>query len=331
MKTLVGQLDILETMTPMSFSAFRDRLDTRLGLPVGPVPRARVRAGTTSAPETAHGTFAPTHPRIRGLAAAARRERSVVDHFYDFLEQRGVAIPPELRARDGDLARQPQRGGPGRAAARSTREQPDVADPAGADDRLRRGACRSGGTATSSSSSGRSATRPAPAALRASSSSSRRCSSRSSRTSGPSDIGFDGGLRRPPCPPCARHAPASPGRSSIARAFHRAPGAPHAPHAFVTPRLRRGAPRSHAHSTGGSGRLPCPPTFVTPRQKPGRYSIARPFHRGTGGRLSQGAEERADVLGESVGLFQGGEMTAGAASPSSAGCCRRARPTRGAG
>ena len=31
MKTLVGQLDILETMTPMSFSAFRDRLDRASG------------------------------------------------------------------------------------------------------------------------------------------------------------------------------------------------------------------------------------------------------------------------------------------------------------
>ncbi|HUC43028.1 MAG TPA: tryptophan 2,3-dioxygenase family protein, partial [Candidatus Sulfotelmatobacter sp.] len=31
MKTLVGQLDILETMTPMSFSAFRERLDTASG------------------------------------------------------------------------------------------------------------------------------------------------------------------------------------------------------------------------------------------------------------------------------------------------------------
>ena len=31
MKTLVQQLDILETMTPMSFSAFRDRLDTASG------------------------------------------------------------------------------------------------------------------------------------------------------------------------------------------------------------------------------------------------------------------------------------------------------------
>ena len=31
MKTLVGQLDILETMTPLSFSAFRSRLDTASG------------------------------------------------------------------------------------------------------------------------------------------------------------------------------------------------------------------------------------------------------------------------------------------------------------
>src|SRR5688572_31601577 len=31
MKTLVGQLDILETMTPMSFASFRDRLETSSG------------------------------------------------------------------------------------------------------------------------------------------------------------------------------------------------------------------------------------------------------------------------------------------------------------
>lgn len=31
MKTLVGQLDILETMTPMSFTSFRDRLETSSG------------------------------------------------------------------------------------------------------------------------------------------------------------------------------------------------------------------------------------------------------------------------------------------------------------
>src|SRR5919205_3425465 len=31
MKTLVGQIDILETMTPSSFSSFRDRLETASG------------------------------------------------------------------------------------------------------------------------------------------------------------------------------------------------------------------------------------------------------------------------------------------------------------
>ena len=31
LKTLVGKLDILETMTPLSFNSFRDRLDTASG------------------------------------------------------------------------------------------------------------------------------------------------------------------------------------------------------------------------------------------------------------------------------------------------------------
>ena len=30
-KTLVGQIDVLETMTPMSFTSFRERLDTASG------------------------------------------------------------------------------------------------------------------------------------------------------------------------------------------------------------------------------------------------------------------------------------------------------------
>ena len=44
LKVMVAQLDILETMTPLEFLSFRDRLESGERIPVGPVPRARVRA-----------------------------------------------------------------------------------------------------------------------------------------------------------------------------------------------------------------------------------------------------------------------------------------------
>ena len=43
LKTLVGQLDILETMTPLSFSSFRDRLDTASGFQSVQIGRASCR------------------------------------------------------------------------------------------------------------------------------------------------------------------------------------------------------------------------------------------------------------------------------------------------
>jgi len=96
MKTLVGQLDILETMTPMSFSAFRDRLDTASGF----------QSFQFRELEFALGYKRPEMLRFAaGLEARAAIERrlaepSLVDHFYDFLEKQGAAIPAELRAKD---------------------------------------------------------------------------------------------------------------------------------------------------------------------------------------------------------------------------------------
>ena len=45
LKTLVAQLDVLETMTPLEFVAFRTFLDNRVRFPVGSVSRDRVSAG----------------------------------------------------------------------------------------------------------------------------------------------------------------------------------------------------------------------------------------------------------------------------------------------
>ncbi len=97
MKTLVGQLDILETMTPVSFRSFRDRLETASGFQSVQFRELEFLLGYKRADLARYLQHVP-----RAIETLERRlaERSVYDHFYDFLETRGVTIPPELRAKD---------------------------------------------------------------------------------------------------------------------------------------------------------------------------------------------------------------------------------------
>jgi tryptophan 2,3-dioxygenase len=100
LKTLVGQLDILETMTPMSFASFRDRLDTASGFQSFQFREVEFVFGYKRPRVTGSIPEAEGH-RVR----AERRltERSVMDHFYDFLANRGARIPAELWDKDVTL------------------------------------------------------------------------------------------------------------------------------------------------------------------------------------------------------------------------------------
>jgi len=93
MKTLVQQLDILETMTPMSFSAFRERLDTASGFQSYQFREFEFVMGYKR-PQMLKYAVGPV-----AVAALTKRlsERSVIDHFYDFLAHQGVVIPAEVR------------------------------------------------------------------------------------------------------------------------------------------------------------------------------------------------------------------------------------------
>jgi tryptophan 2,3-dioxygenase len=100
LKTAVGQLDILETMTPTSFMAFRDRLDTASGFQSAQFREVEFLLG--------HKRTDILQAFPPGTAARERLDRrlasrSLVDHFYDLLERRGVAIPLALRERDPRL------------------------------------------------------------------------------------------------------------------------------------------------------------------------------------------------------------------------------------
>ena len=123
MKTLVGQLDILETMTPIAFSAFRERLKTASGFQSVQFRELEFVLGHKR-PEMME-SFPEGSPGRKKLEKRLR-ERSIVDHLYDFLEARGVAIPAALRDRDVTLPtvadKQVQEG-----IVRMYREKPDVA------------------------------------------------------------------------------------------------------------------------------------------------------------------------------------------------------------
>lgn len=97
MKTLVAQFDILETMTPMSFVHFRDRLDTASGFQSTQFRELEFVLGQKR-PEVLKA-MDPTLPAVKALESRLK-ERSLVDYFYDFLEKRGVKIPPEIKSKD---------------------------------------------------------------------------------------------------------------------------------------------------------------------------------------------------------------------------------------
>jgi tryptophan 2,3-dioxygenase len=100
MKLLVEQVDVVETLTPMSFSSFRDRLDTASGFQSTQFRELEFVLG--------YKRGAMLQYQTPGTAAYGRlvqrlNEASVVDCFYYFLEHHGVTIPPELRARERTL------------------------------------------------------------------------------------------------------------------------------------------------------------------------------------------------------------------------------------
>lgn len=97
LKTAVGQLDILETMTPMSFTAFRDRLERASGFQSYQYRELEFVLGYR---RSGMLEYHPEGSLARRALEARLKEPSLVDHFYDFLALQGVTIPTDLRERD---------------------------------------------------------------------------------------------------------------------------------------------------------------------------------------------------------------------------------------
>ena len=96
LKTLVGQVDILETMTPMSFASFRNRLESASGFQSVQFRELEFMLGHKRPEMMVH---VPEGSRARKLLERRLHERSIVDHLYDYLARRGAEIPEELRAK----------------------------------------------------------------------------------------------------------------------------------------------------------------------------------------------------------------------------------------
>ena len=96
MKVLVGQLDILETMTPVEFESFRDRLDTASGFQSAQFRELEFALGMKR--RSFLKTFADPdeHRRLKRRL----EEPSLWDAFLRFLVHRGCEVPERALTRD---------------------------------------------------------------------------------------------------------------------------------------------------------------------------------------------------------------------------------------
>jgi tryptophan 2,3-dioxygenase len=100
MKVMVEQVDILETLTPMSFNSFRDRLEHASGFQSAQFRELEFLLGYKRADMLRyHRPGTPEYERlVRRL-----HEPSVMDAFYAFLEHHGVPLPAEVHQREVTL------------------------------------------------------------------------------------------------------------------------------------------------------------------------------------------------------------------------------------
>jgi tryptophan 2,3-dioxygenase len=99
-KTLVAQVDILETMTPVSFSSFRHRLDTASGFQSLQFRELEVALGHRRPESLQH---LPEGGEERRRLEELSRQPSLYSSFLRFLVLHGYEIPREILDRDPGL------------------------------------------------------------------------------------------------------------------------------------------------------------------------------------------------------------------------------------
>jgi tryptophan 2,3-dioxygenase len=96
LKTLVAQVDVLETMTPVSFNSFRARLESASGFQSRQFRMFEMWLGKRDSRVLDHYK---EDPRAMAEIAAVADSPSLYDTFLGFLARRGFDIPKELLSR----------------------------------------------------------------------------------------------------------------------------------------------------------------------------------------------------------------------------------------
>ena len=97
LKLVVAQLDVIETMTPVQFLAFRERLESASGFQSGQFRELEAILGRRD-PGVRSAYHEGTVDRDRVQAAMTRR--SVYDSFLRYVNSRGYEIPAQVLERD---------------------------------------------------------------------------------------------------------------------------------------------------------------------------------------------------------------------------------------
>jgi tryptophan 2,3-dioxygenase len=106
LRALQKPIEVLETMTPVGYTAFRDSLGTASGFQSDQFRTLEFCLGYKR-PQILE-QMDPNSPH-REMVLRALSGRSVMDHFHDLLEQRRVTLPAELRGREPTAPTLPSR------------------------------------------------------------------------------------------------------------------------------------------------------------------------------------------------------------------------------
>jgi tryptophan 2,3-dioxygenase len=107
LKTVVAQIDVLETMTPSQFSTFRSRLEAASGFQSAQFRELEAVLGRRD--EAVLAAYAENSPARARIAAAMRRP-SLFDSYVRYLSAQGFDVPAEALARDVTRPPEPSEG-----------------------------------------------------------------------------------------------------------------------------------------------------------------------------------------------------------------------------
>jgi tryptophan 2,3-dioxygenase len=99
MKVCVAQVDILETMTPLQFNAFRGYLASSSGFQSAQFRKVEAILGRRDSRMAGH-----LPPDVQREISAITAKNSIWDSFLEFLGKRGYVLPTEVVNRDKSIA-----------------------------------------------------------------------------------------------------------------------------------------------------------------------------------------------------------------------------------